>query len=365
MSFLKKIFSVFLVLSLLWNSAAAAGDTTDPVISQSYLESVFSGAFLQEVSAETKEATDTAEAKILQSLEQRLAADRMEDEQRGVSWNGSGSLYISQQDTIYVALGTKIVPTDGELRTETSGWVDLTQGQALSQGSIMAVGHCYINTDESGRICTLSAVGSMNYRGAGTHYRSGYTDYASRAQALAALGLFQGSTTGFELNREATRTEALVMFLRVLGLESEAQGTTDSNPFWDIPSWASSYAAYAYTHGLVQGRGNGSYDANSYVTAQDYITFLLRSLGYQEGKDFWWATALDDALRLGFINESEYIALQEGSFTRAHMVYLSWCALMTPRTTGQLLLCWLRENDTVSRTQIAIAIQTVCGSRGL
>lgn len=364
MSLLKKILACTLSLLLLCSSVSAAGDAADPVISQSYLESVFSGAFLKDVSVQTKAAADALEAQTLCTVEQQLAQSRMSSELRyGASGNGSGSIYTARDDRLSTVLGTKITPADGTLTAETSGWVDITIGAAVQSGASMVIGHTYLSTEDQCSIRTNSIAGCVSFHGGYTIRRSGETDYASRAQALSALGLFQGGTTGFELNRAATRTEALVMFLRILGLEDEALKSTAINPFWDIPSWASSYAAYAYEQGLALGRGNGTYDANASVTVQDYLTFLLRALGYREGAEFAWATALDDAVRLGVLTSTERTELQNSTFTRAQMVYLSWQALMSQNSSGQLLLCQLRDEGTVTRSQVAAAIRSICGGR--
>jgi len=363
--YLMKRVCIFLLAALIMSmSVSAAGDTSDPAISKSYLDSVFSGEFLRDVSAATSKEMNTLEAETLQELESKLAASKMQNESKsGVSYNGSGSLYTAQADRVSVVLGTKITLVDGSVTAGSAGWVDVTVGEAVKKDSSLQTGHTYISTEENCAYVTNSIVGCVSYNGGYTMLRSGSTDYASRAQALAALGLFKGGTTGFELNRAATRTEALVMFLRILGLENEALLCTAANPFWDIPSWASQYAAYAYEQGLAQGRGGGTYDANTYVTAQDYLTFLLRSLGYKDNADFTWANVLNDAVKLNLITDAERVYFQTHPFTRGHMAYLSWQALMTQTDDGQLMLCRLRDERTVTREQIATAIQMICGNR--
>jgi hypothetical protein len=57
------------------------------------------------------------------------------------------------------------------------------------------------------------------------------------AADLKELGLFKGvSKTTFDLNREPSRAEALVMLIRVLGKENEALNGSWSHPFTDVPS---------------------------------------------------------------------------------------------------------------------------------
>ena len=75
--------------------------------------------------------------------------------------------------------------------------------------------------------------------------------------ALAALGLFQGySGTDLGLDDAPTRTQALVMMLRLMGLEQDALAENSAPPFADVPadSWAAPYVGYAYAHGLTRGQ---------------------------------------------------------------------------------------------------------------
>ena len=51
---------------------------------------------------------------------------------------------------------------------------------------------------------------------------AGASDFDSIAQELKDVGLFQGTDTGFELDRAPTRTEAAVMLVRLLGAEEQA-----------------------------------------------------------------------------------------------------------------------------------------------
>ena len=205
--------------------------------------------------------------------------------------------------------------------------------------------------------------GSVTWEGVVSRSYAGSVDFGAAAVSLQALGLFRGGNGGFELNRAATRTEALVMFLRILGREPAALASTAANPFTDVPDWAARYAAYANAEGLVQGVGEGRYDGSRQVSAQDYVTLLLRALGFREGSDFTWATALDDAVRLGLLSAGERQLLAQTAFTRAQMAWVSWRALMTPNASGKLLLCVLRDAGVVTRAQIAAAIGSGVGAR--
>ncbi|MDD2637132.1 MAG: hypothetical protein PHW82_16705, partial [Bacteroidales bacterium] len=77
-------------------------------------------------------------------------------------------------------------------------------------------------------------------------YSADTANAETKAAALKQLGLFKGvSDTNFDLNRAPTRTESLVMLIRVLGKEAEALNGSFSHPFTDVPSWADKYVGYA------------------------------------------------------------------------------------------------------------------------
>lgn len=66
-----------------------------------------------------------------------------------------------------------------------------------------------------------------------------------KAAALKQLGLFKGvSETDFDLDRAPSRTEALIMLIRMLGKESEALSGSWRHPFTDVDSWADKYIGY-------------------------------------------------------------------------------------------------------------------------
>ena len=49
------------------------------------------------------------------------------------------------------------------------------------------------------------------------------SDYDAVAEDLSAIGVFRGTSDGFELDRAPTRSEAAIMLVRLLGAEDEAR----------------------------------------------------------------------------------------------------------------------------------------------
>lgn len=145
------------------------------------------------------------------------------------------------------------------------------------------------------------------------------------AADLKTLGLFQGvSDTDFALGRAPTRTEALIMLIRVLGKESDARNGTWCHPFTDVAGWADNYVGYAYETGLTNGVSATQFGGGT-ASAAMYLTFVLRALGYsdQSGGDFTWDNPFSLAKQVGILPD----CVQLSSFLRADVVLVSYAAL--------------------------------------
>lgn len=152
------------------------------------------------------------------------------------------------------------------------------------------------------------------------------------ADALNALGLFNGTGTDaqgkpiYELDRAPTRYEAVTMLVRLLGKEAEAKAGKWNTPFTDLVAWAEPYVGYAYTMGLTNGTGSTTFSGKDTVTATQYLTFVLRALGYDSSKDFKWNAAWELSDSLGLTN-GEYNAANNGNFLRGNVALISHSAL--------------------------------------
>lgn len=155
--------------------------------------------------------------------------------------------------------------------------------------------------------------------------------FKEEADLLYEMGLFKGSNKGYELAKQATRAEAAAMLVRLLGKEAEVQSGSYTHPFNDVPAWASPYVGYLYTNRITNGISTVKYGSSQYVTHLQYMTFLLKSLGYTEN-DFLWNESDVFAKEIALLQgEADEIILEdmEAAFRRAHMVHLSCSALLT------------------------------------
>ena len=168
------------------------------------------------------------------------------------------------------------------------------------------------------------------------------------ADILYTLGLVRGSDTGYDANRQMTRTDAAVMAVRLSGGEARAQSENRQCPFEDVPAWAEPYIGYAYDTGIVKGRDTKTFGAQEYITSDEYVTLLLRILGYDDAKgDFFWGTATIFGNRLGICRGSY------GSFTRGDMFEITLACLSrrTQAGKGETLMAKLISDGTVERAK--------------
>ena len=164
-------------------------------------------------------------------------------------------------------------------------------------------------------------------------------DYQSAAEDLSAIGMFRGTVNGgFELDRAPKRSEAAIMLVRLYGAEEEAaaayQSGEISHPFKDVGPIASPYVAWLYTKGITKGATATTFNSNAACTDKNYVVFLLRALGYEDGKDLQYAESLTFAEKLGFY-QADYF---EGPFLRDDLAAITLQALATDKKGGETYL---------------------------
>ena len=161
------------------------------------------------------------------------------------------------------------------------------------------------------------------------------------ADTLYMYGLFKGvgnnadGSPNYDLDRGLTRAEAVTLLVRLLGKDAAATAGTHSTPFNDVPEWAKPYVGYAYANGLTNGVSDTSFGSGDSVSATQYLTFMLRALGYESGVDFQWDAAwiLSDELK---ITSGQYG--KDTEFLRSDAVIVSYYSIFVEKKgTGRYL----------------------------
>ena len=319
---------VLTLAAVLLFALAAGGNSGDPLASLSYLR----GTFTNQVERLVDEKLDASEAALSPA--------------GGRPQSGSSSWQehcLKQDDRIQGPSGSQILLLAGDVQlTDPGGTVlDVTTGTTVPGGSHLIANHRYLAAEETQaefQIRSKTAVVQM--QGPCGLFPSSATDYYAMASALKTLHLFQGTFTGygegFDLELVPTRLQALIMFIRVLGEEDAALSWSGVTPFQDIgaATSAAKYVGYAYEKGYTNGYSPTSFRPGQAVTASQYMEFLLRALGYSSSSNKDLSTTLDRAVQAGILQEAERASLNDASFLRADLVFLSYRALDAPLSDG-------------------------------
>ena len=127
------------------------------------------------------------------------------------------------------------------------------------------------------------------------------------------------------------------MLIRLLGEEQAALAYDPVSPFNDLTNWEDGrrYIAYAYRMRYTNGMSSTTFGPTLNGTLEQYLTFVLRSLGYQDGVDFVWdTTSRDLACELGLLSTQELTAIDRDGFKRDHVVAISYRALSCDLQNG-------------------------------
>ncbi|WP_195575016.1 polysaccharide lyase family 8 super-sandwich domain-containing protein [Paenibacillus sp. 1001270B_150601_E10] len=101
--------------------------------------------------------------------------------------------------------------------------------------------------------------------------------------ALAKAGYTSGFEDGtFRANNDITRTEVVVMIVRVLGLELNPNADLMFNDADQVPAWAKPYIAAAEKAGLIKGNGDGTFNPMTSTTRAEAVTMILAMLSHME-----------------------------------------------------------------------------------
>lgn len=158
-----------------------------------------------------------------------------------------------------------------------------------------------------------------------------YTTEAYQAAShLNQLGLFSGKgtnpdgTPNYDLDTKPTRAEGIVMLLALLGEREEANSKEWRSSFTDLPAWGRKYINYAYQKKYTAGESSTRFGSNKPLTSNQYLTFVLKAMGYSSSSDFNWKDPYTLSDQLG-ITGGKYNS--NSRFTRGDMAIISDNAL--------------------------------------
>ena len=177
---------------------------------------------------------------------------------------------------------------------------------------------------------------------------AGAVQFEDAAQELSTIGIFRGTSEGFDLDRAPTRSEAAIMLTRLFGAEDAAKTAYAAGeiacPFTDVSAFSSPYVAWLYENGIVNGTSATTFGAANPCTLKNYTAFLLRALGYADGEDFQYADTMSFARTIGLGNPFIFPRGNETeprAFLRDDLAEMTYEALFTDKKGGET---WLLQS---------------------
>lgn len=153
--------------------------------------------------------------------------------------------------------------------------------------------------------------------------------YYEESLDLWEKSILQGSYGVLNLDKPFTREEAMTVIIRLLNKEEEALQLNYECKFEDVSKWARPYVAYAAEKGITTGYSPTKFGGKDLITANQYLTFVLRVMGYNdEAGDFVWNKAAEKAYELKLIKASlkdQY--MQSNLFLRDDVAHITYNAL--------------------------------------
>lgn len=373
---MRRIAAGLLILIILLSGLAVyAASGGESLVTQSYLEGTYLPDVLEQAEGRVEEKTQSVYQSVLAEL------DGLHSSYLGGGDSASAltDYRFKAGDVISISSGSGLLllAGSGTISYSGGGVVDVTAGQVVASGSSPAVRHRLLAAENTTAQLTITSdTAVVSLEGRYTVSSGSGVDYNALADALKAMGLFQGTGTtygsGYDLELAPTRVVGLVMFLRLIGEEQAALSSTAANPFSDTPAWCDRYVAYAYAQGYTQGTGTGAdgkltFGPDNPLSAEEYVTFLLRALGYTDSgaaPDFVWSSALSSAVEWGVLTPAEQAMLTSSPFLRAQVVYLSYFTLSAALKDGSgVLLDRTAASSGVSRSGLQAVMSSVTVQR--
>lgn len=368
------VLGIVVVLAAVGVAVAAGGTAGNPLISQSYLE----GTYRPRLMAQVQEQINTSTGAVYDRVLAQAQTGQTTGQTPAGSYNdGFHDDRYKKDDRVTGVTGTGFLLLAGQAVFSYSGGtvVDVSTGAEVASGTALLPDHRYLTAEDTrAAVIITSDTAVLSLDGYYDVTPSNATDYNALADALKALGIFRGSDTpygsGYALEEQPTRIQGLVMFLRLIGEEDEALASTVPNPFRDTDPWCDRYVAYAYAMGYTKGTDDtrGIFSPSEPITATQYLTFLLRALGYRDDgtatADFTWDLAIPAAVHFGVLTEGEQAMLESNTFYRAQMVYVSWFGLQARcKDSGKTALQRLIDSGAVSAAEAERQMKTVTVAR--
>ena len=160
-------------------------------------------------------------------------------------------------------------------------------------------------------------------------------EYAEAVEVLTGMDIFWGSENSFYPKSNVTRAEVATLLYRIMTGDitgSQVGIYKDYGMFDDVleTNWFAGYVNYAANGELVVGVGDNKYNPKGNVTGYEWITMLLRAIGYDANGEIsgstWKITAASLAKQAGILGSFNEATLNS-ALTREQVAYLLFNAI--------------------------------------
>ena len=172
------------------------------------------------------------------------------------------------------------------------------------------------------------------------------------ADTLYDFGLFKGTDKGYELEKSLTREESATILVRLLGEEEKVDVDDFDEVFVDVDKdrWSYAYVMYCYKHNITKGTGADTFSPDVQIDANQFITLMMRLLGYTEVNP---DTALEKSVEYKLLPEEKIDELTKKKvFTRSDMVQIVYNSLKTQMDDETVFADYLLEKGILTEKEI-------------
>ena len=201
------------------------------------------------------------------------------------------------------------------------------------------------------------------------------------AAGLKSIGLITGDAKGdLMLQSQLKRSQASQFIVNLLGKNQYVKDNKDSytaTSFSDIKAkdWFAASVGFCQQLGIANGYSDGTFKPNGTLSEKEFLSMLIKALGYTGSDEYTWSTVYQKAYELKLVVDSEYQTKTEDNknFKRADVVKLMYTALNLKPKSEELTLIQKMVDSELITYEKAIAskilrdttVANISGIKGL
>jgi len=151
---------------------------------------------------------------------------------------------------------------------------------------------------------------------------------------ITGTGTEKDGSISFDLQRDLTRLEAVVMAVRLMGMEAEALSGKYTHTYTDVPEWAAGYVGYLNSCGLLETNASGLFNPSAPASPASFMSYMLYALGYRiQSGDYNLLSVMTQARAAGICQTAD-----DQPLTRGDAIVAMYNTLRANRKGSSLLL---------------------------